>query len=428
MTQLFARTAPWQRFARYSLYGLGSLLALWALAWLAVPALLKHQIETRGSAALGRSLTVGAVDLKPWSLELALSDLAIASADGKTSQFSVARVYVDAELQSLLRAGPVLDAVVVESPTLQLAHTGGGHYDLDDILERLRAPSPTPEPASAPLHFALYNLEVRNGAVHFDDRPVARQHTLRQLHLTLPFLSNLDAARDITVEPHLAFDLNGSAFDSAAKGTPFAATRKGEAHLKISHMDLAPYLAYWPASLPVTARGAVLDTDVRVGFVQAPQAALTLSGSVKVSNLVLSDTQGADLLQVDAIQAALADVRPLEQVVQLAALEITGPQLWARRNRAGRLNWDFAPTQTDANATKTIATPSHSTPANGNNDAQKPSPPGWQLALAKLALKQGTVHWVDDSTRPRAELTLTGVTLQADAVRWPLDEIGRAHV
>ena len=421
MTPFFARTDRWKRFALYGLYSLIGLLALWATAWLATPALLKHQIETLGSAALGRTLTVGAVNFKPWTLELALSDLAIASADGKSSLLTVARVYVDAELQSLLRLGPVLDAVVVESPTLRLTHTGGGNYDIDDILERLRAPSPDADAASKPLRFALYNLEVRNGAVQFDDRPVAQQHQLRQLHLTLPFLSNLDATRDITVEPHLAFELNGSAFDSAAKGTPFAATRQGEAHLKVSGMDLTPYLAYWPAKLPVRALGAVLDTDVRIRFVQTPKPTLSLNGSVKLSNLGVDDTHGATLLKVQAIEAVLGDVRPLDNVAQLTSLTITGPQLWAHRTRSGQLNWDFNTPTGKQNAPKNIAASAHSTGANGINEPQKPAPAGWQLSLDQLTLKEGTVHWADDSTRPRANLALNGVTLQAKAVRWPMD-------
>ncbi len=414
---------PPVRWKRAALTSLGSLLALWAVAWLALPTLLKHQIETRGSAALGRTLTVGAVNFKPWTLELTLSDLAIASADGTAPQLTVARAYANAELQSLLRLGLVLDAVVVESPTLHLAHTAAGRYDVDDVVERLRAPSP--EPASPPLRFALYNLEVRNGAVLLDDRPVARQHTLRQLHVTLPFLSNLDATRDVLVEPHLAFELNGSTFDSAAQGTPFASTRKGEAQLKIVGMDLAPYLVYWPASLPVQARSAVLDTDVRLHFAQTSPPALSVSGSVQVSNLRLHDTHDAPLLAVQNIQAVLGDMRPLDQSVRLTSLAITAPQLWAQRSRSGQLNWDFtAPARTQS-ATKNIAASAHPAGVNGINDPQKspqqPAPTGWQLALDQFTLQDGTVHWTDAHTRPQAQLVVNGVTLQAKAVRWPVD-------
>ena len=167
----------------------------------------------------------------------------------------------------------------------------------------------------------------------FTDAPVARQHAVRQLELTVPFLSNLNAKRDVKVEPHLAFTLNGSAFDSAAEATPFAQIRKGDVRFKISHLDVAPYLAYLPADLPVQLRTGVVDADLRLDFTQAPQVALSLSGAFKVSGLKLAGAAGADLLAVDAIQAMLADVRPLEQRIKLASLDITGPTVWAARCR-----------------------------------------------------------------------------------------------
>ncbi len=414
LVTLLLTPSVWKRRAAFCV---GGLFLLWALAWLAVPPLLKSQIEAQGSAALGRKLTLGAVDFKPWTLELTLTDLAISTADGKASQFKVARVYVDAELESIFRLAPVLDSVVVEAPELKLTHTGGGHYDIDDIIRRLS--EPPADPPSAPVHFAFYNLELRDGTVDFTDTPMAREHSLQKLHVTVPFLSNLDAQRDIKVEPRLAFVLNGSAFDTAAQVTPFAQIRKGDGNLKITRLDLAPYLAYLPAGLPVQPKGAVIDADLRVDFVQTPKVALSLSGTVKVSALKLADASGADLLGVESIAATLSDVRPLEQVAKLASLELTGPKLRAVRNRAGALNLDFSLSQSSPSAIKTGANSAGATGATGLNDHKSPAANAWTLELARFALHQGEVSWADDSTQPHARMALTDVELKADAVRWP---------
>jgi len=119
-------------------------------------------IEEKGSAALGRTLTVGAVDFHPWSLELTAHDLAIATADGRGKQLTIARVYLDAELESVLRLAPVVDAITVDAPTLQLTHLGDGHYDIDDILATLSQASASAAP-SAPLPFALTWIDSRDG-------------------------------------------------------------------------------------------------------------------------------------------------------------------------------------------------------------------------------------------------------------------------
>lgn len=424
---------PWLRRLVWALVGL---LALWGVAWLAVPPLLKSQLEQRGGQALGRKLTIGTIDFKPWSLEFTLTDLALASADGRATQMNIARVYVDAELQSLLRLAPVLDAITLEAPHLHLTHLGGGHYDIDDIVARLRVPSD--QPPSAPLKFALYNLKISDGALDFTDHlgQTERKHAVRGLHLEVPFLSSLESKRNVTVEPRLAFTLNGSTFDSAAHSTPFAQTRKSEVNFDIQHLDLAPYLAYQPAGLPARLRSAVVDAKLRLHFEQTQQVYVGLSGTVEVSNLEVVDAAGADLLKVQTLQTELADVRPLEGLVKLASLEIRAPTLSASRNRAGLINWDLAGPQRTKIATKKIATTPDSkragaenslnisekpaVPASASSAASAAAPQPWRLELARLALHQGTVQWRDDGIAPQARLDLTQLELQAQGLRWPL--------
>lgn len=407
----------WLRRARW---GLAGLVVVWLVAWLAVPPLVKGLIEDKGSAALGRKLTVGAVAFRPWSLELTLSDIAVASTDGKTPQLTIARVYLDGELESLLRLAPVLDAITVDTPVLHLTHQGDGHYDVDDILQTVdKTPS---QPDAKPQAFALYNLTLNGGSVDFTDELPggARHHTVRGLHLAVPFLSTLDSKREVKVQPRLAFELNGSAFDTAAEGTPFAQTHKGEASIQISHLDLAPYLPYLPASLPVRVQGAVVDAKLRLGFEQAAQTHISLGGTLGVSKLAVADTRGVPLLAVESIQAELADVRPLERVAKLAALTIDAPRLQATRGRDGRLNLALAAATGNQSAIKTEAPYATSTRASAPKDSKSSTQNAdWTLALERLALHKGEATWADDATQPAARLRLADLELAVQGLRWP---------
>ncbi|MDP2819647.1 MAG: DUF748 domain-containing protein [Polaromonas sp.] len=124
---------------------------------------------------------------------------------------------------------------------------GEGRYDIDDILERLQPAAD--DPAGKPQRFALYNLVLSGGRADFNDLAVRKRHELRDLNLSMPFLSKLRSQRDIKIAPHLTFTLNGSRFDTAAEGTPFAQTRKTDATFRLSALDLQPYLGYLPARL-----------------------------------------------------------------------------------------------------------------------------------------------------------------------------------
>ena len=390
---------PWRRRAAWAWMGL---LAAWALAWMLVPPMLKSQIEKLGTQVLGRSVTVGSVNFKPWTLELTVTDLAVARKDGGGPQLSIARIYVNAELESLLRMAPVIAAAEVKGPTLHIAHLGGGHYDVDDIVERLRTPADAP--ASAPLRFALYNLVLGQGALELTDRAAGaeRKHSVRAIELTLPFLSNLDAQRDVKASPRLAFELDGSKFDSAGDGTPFSETRKGDIHFKVLALNLAPYLGYLPAGLPVQLKAAVLDADVRLNFEQTQPAQLRLSGRIKVSGLQLADALGVQTLGVDSIQTEFADVRPLEKVIRLTSVELVAPRLRVARNRAGKINLIPASASAVSKEGKTA-------------DLK----PGWTLGLAQLGLHQGEINWTDDSLQSPARLSLGSLELRVKDVRWP---------
>ncbi|HEY4069545.1 MAG TPA: DUF748 domain-containing protein, partial [Burkholderiaceae bacterium] len=203
----------------------GIVLALVLVTWLGVPALIKWQAPPRLSTLLGRTVTLGDVGFKPWSLTLTVDQFAIAGrASGDAPLLKIKHALVDVSTSSLFRLAPVIEAVEVDAPELRVARTSEGHYDIDDLIERFTPKQPAPKP-SEPTHFALYNLQLRDGLISFDDRPVKQVQKIEALHLALPFISDLPAQVQIKVEPQLAFKLNGTPFDSGAQATPFAPTK-----------------------------------------------------------------------------------------------------------------------------------------------------------------------------------------------------------
>ena len=416
------------RWFRPAVRALAGLVALWLLTWLAVPPLAKGPLERIASEQLGRQVTVGGIDFKPWSLEFALRDVAVAGANGAPPQLTIGRVYADGELQSLLRLAPVVDAFTIENPVLRITHLGDGRYDVDDIIAKVTAPPSEPQPDTGPARLALYNLALTGGSIDFIDNTVNATHEVRDLALKVPFISTLPSQREVKVEPHLSFALDGSRFDSSAQGTPFAQTGQADARLRLDGLDLAPYLAYLPANLPVKVQGATLDADVKVAFEQHPHMAVKLSGTVQASGVRVADRQGADLLSYERLKIDMADVRPLEQVVRLQHVELTAPVVTATRNAAGQINLaQLAPPATPSPAAKDKPAAAPSTSASaasaaaGKAKAPAAAPP-WRVEVATAAVRGGTLRWADQTTRPAAALQATEVTLDAADVALPFDK------
>ncbi len=408
------------RWRRWAVRGLAGLLLLWLVAWLGLPPLLKSQIESRAGAALGRTVSLQSVQVRPWSLEVDLVGLRVAGASAEASPLlTVERLHVDAELQSLLRLAPVIDALRIERPVIHVSHLADGRYSVDDILERIRAASPPPDPRAEPARFALFNLEVQGGELTFEDQPVGVTHRIEAVELGVPFLSNLPSRRDVVTQPRLAFRLNGSAFDSSARTTPFAETQTTQARLNMPAFDVAPYLPYWPASLPLRPLAGVLDIDLTLDFEQKVQPHVRLSGSVGVAGLRVAETgaaAGDPWLGWERLQVALDGVEPLARKVTLGAVSLDGLQLNLDRDVRGQTNLQrmlarLAPSSAPPSAPAPTA-PSAARPAT------PPSP--WQFGMASFALNNGRIGWRDQTTRPAAELALNDLQVRLGAVAWPM--------
>jgi len=404
------------RWVRRGIVAVLALLALWIVAWLAVPPIAKSQLQKIASEKLGRQVTVGKIDFKPWTLELALNDLRIATADGSRPQVAVKRIYADAELQSLVRLAPVIDAVTIESPAILLTHLADGKYDIDDILAKLAAGPPS-DPNAEPARFAIYNISIRDGAVDFDDQTVKRKHELRNFVLNVPFLSNLASKRDINTEPKLAFALNGSKFDSAALTTPFAKSRKTDAHVQFKGLDLAPYLGYMPGGLPVQLQAGSLDADLKIDFEQAATAGLKITGTVEAHAAKLGDARGRDLLGFESLKLALADVRPLEAVFHLSEVALANPQLAVARDAKGQLN--LLATDPATGAAEKVAPP---TPAASAPNGTAPEKARLKVQVDKVALSGGRIGWRDETVQPAAAIEASALGLDLTGVTWPMEK------
>lgn len=394
-------------------------LGLWAVAWLAVPPLLKSQAQQKLGAMLGREVTFGEVSFSPWSMELTVRDIAIAAASGASGEtaaavpplLKVARVHANVEMASLWHLAPVIEAIEIDAPEIHLTHLTPGHYDIDDILARL-ADMPKSEPSGEPVHFAVYNIKVSNGSFSFDDKPMDRRHQLKSLNLGLPFVSNIPAHVSVQVEPRLAFVFNGTAFDTGAQALPFASAREAKVQFKMDALDLAPYAVYLPDSLPVRLVSGSTASQFEVNFSMPAdgQPHVEIKGQTSLEKFALTDVAGAPLVEWNKLSVALRDVRPLDRLLAYGAIELDGATLHVSRDAAGRLNLSQLAGHggpSDAAAEDTPAAPA--APA---GDAVK-------LTVDSIAVNGLRVLWNDAAVKPVAALALDQVDFRAGPLAYP---------
>jgi hypothetical protein len=163
-----------------------------------------------------------------------------------------------------------------------------------------------------------------------------------------------------------------------------------------------------------------------------------LSGSVTAEQVRLRDASaaGREMLAFERLNVSLDDVRPLQKFVKLSKVELNAPTLQITRDRAGRLN--LLP-PADQSAIKNIAASARPERAGGLNDAnnqaqtaQTALPPAssapaqsapastpWKVQVGKVVVRDGRIHWLDETLATPAQIRLSGVALDASAIALP---------
>lgn len=376
--------------ARLALWTIAALSALVTLLLLVVTLALPGWVTGRGAAlaseALGRPVTVEEASFQPWRLALVIEGLSIAGADaGQPPLFKLQKLDAALSLRSLLRGRAVIESVALTKPELRLARVAEGRYDIDDLIQRFAAKPGAPEEPDA--EFAVYNIELADGRILFDDRPVQRKHELAGLHLALPFMSTLPADVKVKVQPQLNGKLDGVAFDSRAEALPFDDDVSARLSFKFAGLDLAPLAAYVPASAPVRLAGGRLDVDVAVDFAERPKQTpgVKLSGLIQLHELALTQPDGQALLGFKRLSLPLADVQPLRRQLGFGAILLESPDAWLRPLPAG----------------------------SGSGGVSSPTAAPWQFSLAGLEVKEGRFTL-------NKGLALEAIQIKLGAAAWPL--------
>jgi uncharacterized protein involved in outer membrane biogenesis len=365
-----------------------ALVVFGLLGFLAAPPLIRSQMESRASAALGRPVTVDAVSFNPFTLKLAIEGLHVREADGKAPFVDVDRLVANASWASLFRAAPILDALELDKPTIRLQRTAPQRFNVSDIVERF-ASEPT-EPGEGPPRFALTNIAIHGGQVDFDDRVLDATHRVDHIELGLPFIANLPSATDIYVRPLLAMNVDGSPLRVEGQSKPFADSRESLVTFRLDHLDLPRYLGFVPAPLPVAMPGGKLSglLDLRFAMTDS-QPRVILSGRLAVDDLKVTDKSGGPLLELGHGDAELTALEPLTSRYRLGTVALDRLGVRYARLPGGRSNVDAL-----------TGGPSEPEPAD-----TRPT----DVRIDTLVLKDSRIDYADLAAPSPAQLLLEGV-------------------
>lgn len=384
--------------------------------FLAGPLVLRHLAEQRLGRVLGRTVTIERLEVNPFALSVTAERLSVREEDGRTPFLSIPRLYVNAELASVLRRALIVREIRVESPRIRVerrqtaanAGSEGLAYNFSDLLARLAALSETAPTGGGVLpRFSLNNIRIVDGSLTFIDVPLHRRHEITSFSLGIPFISTLPVDIDTFVEPGMSGRVDGTPFAIRGHTKPFEDTLQTVVELRLHAVDLVPYLPYVPLPLNATVTSAQLTAAVDISFARPPREApmLSLHGMVALGNVSLRERGigGRTLLDLRSLAVAVANLDIPNRRFFVDQVSVSGLDVYLRRTTGGKLSFaGLLPETAQRPATE------------GRRASPSDSAGKVRFSVRDIRIENSTLRFRDEAVRPPFEASVDDISVSVE--------------
>ncbi len=318
------------------------LLVFSLVGFVGVPLIAQYVVAGRLAASLHRPVSMAKVRFNPYRLRLSIKKLHIGDRDTSDPFVDIRHILVRVSWSSLFRLAPVVGEVAVDHPAFHIVRTAEQRFNFSDLLESsgpTPLPTPTPSAPAKSQRFAVSNIQIHEGEVHFDDKVLKGQHVIKHLELDVPFIANLPADVNIFVQPLLQMVIDGSPVRIAGKAKPFAVPPESVVDLNLHQFGLPLYVGYVPVKLPVKIPQGMLSSRLQVHFVNAASAPeIRVSGEMALDQIDVRDSANAPIAGFKHMSMVLTELKPLEHVTHLGKIYLDGLMVHVVRNPDGTIN------------------------------------------------------------------------------------------
>ncbi len=367
---------------------LASLSALLIFVSAILPLIVQSQAVAAIEKETGRKARIDKVTINPFTLTVKISGCAVEGKDG--GQFiSIGTLRASLGLASIYRRALILSEVSIDSPSLSFARQAANSYSFNDIIERLKA-KPKKE-SKSDLRFSINNISITNGSLDFDDQavPGGRKHTVRNLKIAVPFISNIPFLVEKYTDPHISAIVNGAPFSFNGKVKPLSKSMETSVHISLKQLNLPEYVVYSPVRPPADLVSGMLDVECevtyRVSANKIPE--LGIKGQIGLDKIAVDLRGGQPLFRLPALRVKASAMEVFTKKFLFDAINVEGFELFASRNAKGI--WMYSQLLPTSTGEKKPEPAVDTKPKSG----QQTQPP--LLQVTTFAFSNGTIHFND---------------------------------
>lgn len=326
------------RRKKISLIAAGTVAVLLLFATFILPVLIRSQAVKVIETETGRKARIEKVSINPFTLSIAVTGLSIEANEGG-SFISIGRLQTSLGLASIYRRALILSEVSIDSPVVAFTRLGANNYNFNDIIELQKAKPQPKETSKGEFHFSINNISLTNGSLDFFDQGVVggRKHTIRNLNIAVPFISNISYLVEKPTDPHISAIVNGAPFRFDGKIKPLSKSLETSVHIELKQLSLPEYVAYVPVRPAADLASGTLSiaTDVTYRISKDRKPELGIKGEITLDGVAVNMRGGQPLARLPRLRVAASDLEVFARRFLFDEISLDGLELFVSRNPHG---------------------------------------------------------------------------------------------
>ncbi|MGA9111284.1 MAG: DUF748 domain-containing protein [Smithella sp.] len=398
------------------------LVVLGIAGFFIAPPLVKPLIMKKMSAALHRKASIDKISINPYAVSITIKGFTLEDPGRPKPFVAFDELYVKADLtSSLFRRALILKKITLKNPYVGVSRKPDGSYNFSDLLPHDEAKAETKiQKEEKPFLFSLNNIQIVNGGIDFQDAPNKISHTVREMNVSVPFVSNIEYYLADYVEPKFSARINDNKFELVGKTQPFLTSHATSFDVDIEDLDIPFYLNYIPAKMNCQLKSARLDTKMKVHFIvnKDKSPSLALSGGITLRKIVLNDLQNNKILQLPSLNINMTSVEPLVPNIHLAQIALQSPELVIRRDKQGEVNLlNLTKKQTGKSAPKKEES---TTSSNKKSD--------FKFKVDNVVLEKADIAFIDSQPSEQVNVHISPLSFKAVNISTEKGEPGKIEL
>ena len=390
-----------------------------------VPPVLKSLLIKNISKAIQRDVSIAKIDINPLNLTLKVSGIKIKEKGKTDTMFSLEELFINVESSSIFKRALVLKEITIKRPYINIIRNTDGSYNFSDLLvmvekDKEGKQKESLEKKKRPFYFSLTNISIMDGAIDFYDGPFDTRHTIREMNIKVPFISNLIHHVNTIVRPYFSAKINDDQYEIKGDVKPFAQTREAYIDINIQDLDLPKYLSYSPVKPNFRLLSGSLDIVAKVSFIDYNDKppSIVISGNVSIRQLFCDDLQKKLLFRLPGIEIDVRSIEPFQKNIMVSRVFFSSPEIYVQREKDGILNLQKLFSEERAEKKKAEEKEYAKT-----QEEKKDEKGQLALNIDEITIQKGKVTFNDLNTPQEVNIILKNLDLKVDRISLEKDNI-----